>query len=71
MKELKMNQTLELGYLGMLPLSEDEIKETSGGVFPWLAAAIIGAAISLMNNVGDAIDGFKDGYNGADPRYHH
>ena len=71
MKELKMNQRLELDYLGMLPLSENEIKETLGGAFPWLAAAIIAASVSLVQNFGDVIDGFKDGYNGKDPRYPH
>jgi hypothetical protein len=69
MQDLKMNQTLELNHLGMLPLSENETSETTGGVFwviPLVLGALIGSALSV--NLDDFRDGYSDGLNGT-PRY--
>ena len=69
MQDLKSNQTLELTHLGMLPLTENETNETTGGVF-WLIPVVIGALLgSALGNLQDFRNGYSDGVNGVSPRY--
>ena len=61
-----MEQTFDFNKMGLVPMTEKDKSETSGG-FWWavLAAAIISAA----DNFGDIRQGIADGFKGLPPRY--
>lgn len=55
-------ETLELKSLGLQELDSTELKESNGGWWQIIAAAIL---IDALLNPDDAIDAMVDGYNAA------
>jgi len=64
-------KNLELEGFGLVEMSHDEMREKNGGWVWFPVALAVGLILSAINNFGDIADGFQDGVNGRDPRYHH
>jgi hypothetical protein len=63
-----MKNTLILSSSGLTPLTEQERRETTGGIVWSLVAVVTAVVLSAISNFQDIREGIVDGFNGT-PRY--